>query len=181
MFDGKLIKGKIVVVRVDHPIAPGPLITTAVDLKTIAVSIAGKVEPLLSHPLTIPRRLQQSVDDGFVSMGRVVLEEGLNFGGCRRKPSQIERDSADQCGLVGGGCGGESSRTEPGPNKSIDGIHDFVTRVIDRGNGGNLGRDESPVSLILGPFSDPAFEQFHLSRGELLARFSGGHAQILIG
>ena len=90
LFDRELIEWQIIVEGINNPVSPGPLIAAAVDLKAIAISIAGEIQPLLRHPFAVSRGLEQSIDDLLISVRRAVFQEVIDFPRCRWQSGQIE-------------------------------------------------------------------------------------------
>ncbi len=58
LLDGKLVVGLIIVVGIDHPVAPRPHISGAISMHDRGVAIAGCIEPHQSHTLTEIGRCQ---------------------------------------------------------------------------------------------------------------------------
>ena len=61
----------------------------------------GQVQPVLAPLLAIPRAGQQAIDEPFVSVRPVILEERGGLGGCRWKAGKVEGDPADQGHAIG--------------------------------------------------------------------------------
>ena len=60
--NGKLIKWHVLIEGLHHPVPPHPLIGLSIKLKTIAIGIAGSIEPFHSHSFTVMRAGQQMID-----------------------------------------------------------------------------------------------------------------------
>ena len=67
------------------------------------------------------RRGQQAVDDSFVGVGPCIGDKGVDLGGRRRQPDQVERDPAEQRGLAGLGRGLQAFLLEAREDEGVDG------------------------------------------------------------
>ena len=67
LFDGKFIEWLVLVVSFDHPVAPTPHETWAVELVSIGVCESGCFEPRESHCFSIAGRGEEPIDGAFVS------------------------------------------------------------------------------------------------------------------
>ena len=85
LLDRELVVRHVLVVGLDHPVAPRPHRPQAVDVVAVGVGVAGKIEPLHRHALAIVRRGQQVVDTLLVGVGRLVGQKGVHFGGRGRQ------------------------------------------------------------------------------------------------
>ena len=65
--NGKLIKWHVLIKGIHHPVPPYPLIGFSIKLKTIAIGIAGGIQPFHSHSFTVMRAGQQMIDHFFIS------------------------------------------------------------------------------------------------------------------
>ena len=53
--NGKLIKRHVLIESLNDPVSPNPLVGSSIELKAIAVCIAGGVQPFQSHSLSVMR------------------------------------------------------------------------------------------------------------------------------
>ncbi len=58
----KLVKGHVVIEGLDHPVAPDPLKGVAVLLETVAVGVAGRIQPGKGQPFSKMRTGEVAVD-----------------------------------------------------------------------------------------------------------------------
>ena len=56
LLDGKLVEWHVGIERVDHPVAPRPVVPGGVSLEPVGIAVARAVEPPHRHPLTKVRR-----------------------------------------------------------------------------------------------------------------------------
>ena len=166
---GEVVPGEVVVERPDHPVSPGPHGGPfAIDLKAIAVGVAGEVEPVGGHPLAVARTGQQAVEEPFVGIGMSIGQEGFDLGHGRGKAREIKTHPADQRRLVSLGLKGETSTGEAGGNDRVDRL-----RRGQLGPGG-LWRHKRPVRLVGGSRCDPRGKLVDISRGETAELGLGG-------
>ena len=64
----------------DHPVTPLPDGAVAIDLIAVAIRVAGDIEPLSGHALSIGRADKQAIDLFFICLGRFISEEGIELG-----------------------------------------------------------------------------------------------------
>ena len=64
--NGKLIKWHVLIEGLHHPVPPDPLIGFSIKLKTIAIGIAGGIQPFHSHSFAVMRAGQQMIDHFFI-------------------------------------------------------------------------------------------------------------------
>jgi len=81
---------------------------------------------------------QEPVHDFLVGIGGLVRLEGVQFGGGRRQPGQIKRDTTQQCGFIGETRRNKRSLLMFGGDERIEGIlspfsimHDGHSRLLD--------------------------------------------------
>ena len=114
----------------------------AVDREAVGVGVAGGVEPIEGEALAEVRAGEQAVDESLGRARVAVSGEGLDLGGCGRKPGEVERQPADECTTVGLGRGTQALGREPGVDECIDGMgRGGLTRCGSREGGGDR-RDE---------------------------------------
>ena len=188
LFQRELIEGEVVVQGGDHPVAipPGPGPGT-IFFVSIAVGIAGLVEPVPGPALAKVGRCQQFFDVQFVGVGSGVGDQGGDPVGVGRQAGQIEGDTAGQRGEGGGLSGSELGRLQLGEDEPIDqvtgprGLADLrrnrpehrLEGPVAGGAGGGGGDRPGPP---LRPLVDPGAEQgdlFHWQRISL-----GGHQDV---
>src|SRR5262249_39820204 len=125
--------------------------------------VASQVEPHRGPTLTITWRGQQTIDLLFVRGGRRVSQEGRLLVWRRGKASEVERDAAQQGGLVRLGGWGEAFLFKPSEDKSIEWLmRPFV--VLDGREGLRLWSDECPMVLPSCALFDPSPQQVNLPR-----------------
>ncbi len=132
---GKLLVDETVerpvdVERPDHVIAisPGVLGEDVVGRADL-VGIARQVQPVPGPALAECRRCQKPIDDAFLRLKRLVVDERSDLLGRWRQAGEVERDAAQPGVAIGVWGGTESLRVEPG--------------------------EEEPIHLIAGPGSVP--------------------------
>lgn len=125
----------------------------------------------------------------FVRVGGLVVEEGVHFGDGGGKASEVEGEAAEERSAAGLLAGGEGFLIELGKDEAVDGVAD-PSCLGDCGEVRALGRDEGPVFFDfddfagegigpIGPFVDPAADDFNLRGGEGLT--AHGHAGLVAG
>ena len=175
----ELIKRLITIERFNHPVSPGPLISTAIGLIPVTVSVASEIEPLQRHSLAVSLRLQQAINDFFVCVGRLIGQKRLDFRRGRREPCQIERHSPNQrlsrC---------FRRRFQPfldqtRQNELVDGVTNPVFMIYGRWDR-PLNGQKCPVPLIFGPLGNPLFQEFNLPGRQFFAGTRWRHLQIFV-
>ena len=151
------VEGHVFVEGLDHPIPPNPLVGFPVELKAVAVGITGGVQPLEGHSLSITGAFQKVIDDFFVGIGGVVVEEGIHFLGRGGQSDQVGVETFDQNFLGRLYRRWQVAFIEFGKNKAIDRVaNPFGT--LDRWKGLFGRRHEGPMFLVFGSFLDPSLE-----------------------
>ena len=79
LLDGEFIEGFVVAVSVEHPVSPGPHIARAIVVKHGGVAVAGGIHPYEGHAFGIFIGSKQSVDQFFVSVGRLIGQEFVDL------------------------------------------------------------------------------------------------------
>ena len=64
------------------------------------VGIPDEIEPVDSHPLAEMRRVEQTLDQPFISVRIVIRDERTRFPGAGRQARQIEAQTADESAPV---------------------------------------------------------------------------------
>ncbi len=103
LFHRELVIGHVTVKCTDHPIAPRPHLSRAVDVISVRVGIAGEIEPLHRHPLTVMRRGEQPIDHLVISIRRIIGQERIQLSRSGRQSGQIECHATQQNRLIGFG------------------------------------------------------------------------------
>jgi hypothetical protein len=93
------------------------------------------------------RRGQQSFDDFFISVRRLIREKRINLGERWRQACQIETDATKQRCFVCFGRRGEGFLFEPREDKGINRIP-HPAFVFDGGQGGANGCNEGRVFVV---------------------------------
>ena len=181
LVDGELVEGLIAIEGFDHPVAPGPHVAGTVGLKSIAVGVAGEVEPLGRHAFPITRGGEEAIDPFLVGIGRGVGEELLHLARGRRDAGQIEGNASNEGRARGLGRLVESFGFEPMNNELVDGIGESRRGGAYLGDRGTLGRDEGPMILVRGTLEDPTLEGGDLLWCQLLVELGRGHELLRIG
>ena len=102
LFDRELIEGKIVVECFDYPVAVRPHVATAIDRVAVGISVASLVKPVPTPTLAIVRACKESVCKASPCVGTFVVDEVVSFFGRRKEAGEIERESSDESGSIGG-------------------------------------------------------------------------------
>lgn len=100
---GENVEGGILIPVSDDPIAIGPDGAGGVIGITGGVGVAGEIEPFFSPVFAEGGRGEESIDELFVSEGRGVSEEGLDFGEGWWKTGQVKRETSDEARSIGFG------------------------------------------------------------------------------
>ena len=102
LFEGELVVGHVIVERGDDPVTISPDgHAEGIGTVTFGIGITGEVEPLSGPAFAISRISQETIDEFFVSVGRFVVEEQIDFGLSGRQATEIEAEAADECITVG--------------------------------------------------------------------------------
>ena len=73
LLDRELIEGHVLAVGLDDPIAPWPVLTLAIVLIAIGISVAGDIEPVERHALGVGIGVEEEGDVVLVGVGRFVV------------------------------------------------------------------------------------------------------------
>ena len=153
---------------------PAPHIALGIGLVAVRIGVAGGIEPTHSHALAVTGRDEKAVDDLLIRFGGSVLQEVVDFFGCRRHPGQVQGDTADERCAVRFGGSGETFPLETLQDEMVDSV-DRPTR--DRRQARPLGWRKRPMRLPLGALLDPAAHQIDFAVAQLGVAFVGrGHA-----
>ena len=140
----ELVVGQVVVEGLDHPIAIAPGVGPfGVEFEAVGVGVVGQIEPVLRPSLAVGGAVEEAVDDPFVCIGEIVVQEGPDLLGGRRQAGEVERGAADQADAV-----------ELGGVLEFQGLHLGEDEPIDRiarpGCLGRLGR-YGMADRLIGP------------------------------
>src|SRR4051794_24595480 len=86
----------------------------------VRFAVVNDVEPVSCPAFPITRRSEQPIHQFFVSVGRMVREEGIHFRWSRRKPGEVEREPTDQREFVRRRRGSETEFFLPGGYEAVD-------------------------------------------------------------
>ena len=102
LFHHELVVGKVAVVGVDDPLAVAPgMGPHVVLLETVAVGVAGQVQPVAGPALPEVGRRQHPVDQPLVGVGTPVGKEALPLSRRGRQAHEIQVESSNQSGPAG--------------------------------------------------------------------------------
>ena len=101
LLNRELIERHVAIESIDHPVAITPRIqANAVLLVTIAVRIAGEIQPVAAPFFAVMRRGEQTIDQPLLGLRRPIVQKGLDFRRRRQETGQIEGNATDQCPCV---------------------------------------------------------------------------------
>ena len=172
--DAELVVGQVRVEGLHDPIAVGPDGAGTVLLEAVGVGVAGEVEPATGPAFTVAGRGEQAVDEFLVSVGGLVVDEGIGFFGRRRHAGEIERHAAHEGVAIGFGRRLEAGLFEAGLDERIDGM-DAALRQRRL-----LGSREGPVRLIDSALGDPSAEDRLILGGDWLLGLGRRHHVIRV-
>jgi hypothetical protein len=154
----ELVERQVGIQGAYHPIAPDPLPGVAVLLKTVAVGVAGSVEPGQRHPLAIVRAGEEPVDHLLVGVGRGVGHERIDLLRRGRDPDEIGVESSQERRPVSLGRRREVGFLEFREHEPID-VFAWPGGVPHGGRGGPSRGHVGPVRLIDRPCANPVGER----------------------
>ena len=175
LFDGELIERHVRIQRPDHPVAEFPNLPRRIDRVAVAVRIPRLIEPPAPPALSIVRRGEEAIDDLLVGVRSGIGEKGVHLHHRRRQPDEIERDPADERGLIGLGRGREAFLSKPCQDEMVDRIADNGARDFDRRDGRPLRRGKRPMALIFGALGDPFADGLDLRGRDGLVQLGRRH------
>ena len=143
------------------------------------VAVTRRIEPVSSLMLAVSRRVEQLLDELVVSLRRLIRDEHIDLGGCRRQAGEIKRQPANQRDLVRLRRWLQSRLVQLREHKTINRILD-PRFIADLRQLRSSRRDERPVRLVLGPFVDPTLERRDLFRRNFLTGRRRRHLEICI-
>ena len=176
LFDREGVEGLVAIEGLDHPVTVGPHRALRVALEAVGVGVAGEVEPLHRHVLTVVRGGEETVEGLGPGFRRVIGEESLQVGVGGWQAGEVEGGAAKERGLRGVAVGLESLGGERSREESIDGV--AAGRNL---RDGRLDRNlEGPVTLVFGAFFDPLFDEGDLGFGEHLMELRRRHVVVRV-
>src|SRR3984957_17524441 len=98
---GKLLNDEpvemlVLVVGADHVIAIGPDVAEVVDVKAMRIAVTSDVQPIMRAMFSISWAREQSINNLFICVRRIVAHKRLNLLGSWRQTSQVIRDAPNQ-------------------------------------------------------------------------------------
>ena len=84
LLDRELIEGDVPIERSDDPITIRPERSFVIEMQPVRVAISCRVQPVPREMLAVPSRAKQSLDQFVVRFGRLIRDEGIDFGRSRR-------------------------------------------------------------------------------------------------
>ena len=166
----KAVKRLVCVEGLDDVVAVWIDVPRGVGVVPDGVCKADDIQPVLRHFLAIVRACKEAVDEVFVGLWRLVIDECLNFGIGRREAGQVEGQSADEGAAVGLRAWLETDFGEVALDQKVDGVfalwnHGLYRKLI------------GPVLLVSCAFANPAAERIFLCRGDGLVEVRGWHCK----
>jgi hypothetical protein len=79
LLDNELVERLVVVEGIDHVIAIQPDRPLIIQVQAVRVAISRHIEPIPRLLFAKPRRLQQLIDEPFISVGRSVCQKRIDF------------------------------------------------------------------------------------------------------
>ena len=108
VLDDELVEREVEVECADHVVAIAKCVgDLVVELMAGRFGITHQVEPVPGPSLAVVRAGQERVDQLFVGVGVLIVQERLDVLGLRGKAGQVERKTADQGTPAGLGRGGQ--------------------------------------------------------------------------
>ena len=167
----ELVVGHVFPEGIDHPVAPGPDETIAIDLVAVSVRIACDIKPLAGHAFCIGLGGEEAGDYLLESVLALVGKEGVKFRQGWGKSRDVESDAAQPpfagCFRPGPEFGLFEFMPDEGVHRSAAPGEGLRTWIWDR----DLCREslERPVPVVLGTLLDPAIEKlfFRITESEL--------------
>ena len=177
---GEPVEGHVVEKCLDHPVAIGRDAVRLVAVVADGVGVADEVEPPGGEPLRMSRRGEQPVHQLREAVGPRVGQIGLDLGGRRRQPRQVERHPAEERERIGVGRRCEPFRLEPGEHEAVDPVRG-PRGILHGRRTVPLGRHVGPVLGVGGACGDPRREEFLLGRREHVIALGRRHHDVGIG
>ena len=161
LLDRKLVEGLVPVEGPDHPIAIGPHLSIVVDVDTVGVSIARRVQPVAGPMFSPVPRLQQVVHQVLIGLTGVVAQKTVQGSGVRRQPGQVQGDTASQGAFIGFRRRRQPHCFQPGQNEPVQRVAN-PGFVFHRGRFAPPNGLEGPVLIPGSSFLDPLSEPLDL-------------------
>ena len=166
LFNGEFLERHVLVQGVDYPVAVFPGIQPQIIFfVTMAVRIAGEVEPGTRPSFAVVGIGQQAIHEFLVGIRTLVRQEGVHFLGRWRKTNEVEVDAADQGFFAGLGRRRKALLFELGQYKIVNGIA-APRRILH-------SRNFRPHRFYVGPVLDHTFSR----RANCGERFGGVRPQ----
>ena len=131
---------------------------------------ADDIQPVLRHFLAVMWACQQSVNEVFVGLWRLVIDESLNFGIGRREAGQVKGQAPDEGAAVGLWAWLKTDFGKAALDQKVDGMFAFRNRRL-------YGELIGPVLLVGCSFANPAPEGFFLRWRNGFVKLSRRHRQ----
>ena len=181
LFNGELIEGQILPKRPDDPVAKRPNRTVVVDVDTVRIGVADRVEPLPRELLGRRVRREEPIDSTVVSRGRGIAHKRREVLRRRRQAREIERHAPQQTRRLLRATRLETGRCEGLRDEGVDGIARPRLRGAGHRNSRPHGCEQRPVLLIGCPLGDPPLEQGLFLGLERFVRVRGRHDLLRVG
>ncbi len=176
LLDQELVVGQVAVQGLNHPITPGPLLAREVLFVTVAVSVAGRVQPVPRPFLTVVLALEQAVGECSDGARQILARRAgkvRHFRRRRRQADEIEVKPATQ--LLGRG-GWRKLQPFLRQARGEERIHRRHSGLLaDRRHGRLDRRLEGPVPGVRSALGDPAAEFFHIRGFHRMFLLRGRH------
>ena len=175
----ELIERHVGVEGPHDPVTPRPRLALAIDLKAVAVGVAGRVQPIDGHALAVMLGGEQAVDQSLVGIGRIVGRQRLSISagvGGRPVRSKLTGESA---------CDGRlpAAAAAPTLGQAI-GDQRHRSAIASPVPGTSTGRSgmKAPMVFIFCALLDPQTEGLYFGvREPLELRRRGRHALVFVG
>ncbi len=166
MLDCKLIKRLIDIKCIYHIIAIRRDVHWVVAVIPDRIGVAHLVEPEDRHPFAEMRGSEQAVDEDFVSVWPMVLDEVVHLFASGRETREIEREPADQARPVRLGGGLQVVLLELILDKDVDRVRLNLYRGSAFGKVWPNGLDIRPMTLPGCSLFDPGLDKRCLLRSK---------------
>ena len=174
----KLIPWQILIESTDDPVAVGPGGTVRVLVAAVGVPVAGRVQPITGHALTVGGGSEQTIGYFFKSVRGFIRQKGILFFQAGGQPRQVEGDTAQPDFTAGFGGKFQAFLVQADSEKGVDGTGNagFVRRIRrQHRHSGWFGGLEGPMFRIGRAARDPAAQQFNLAGFEWFFRLRRRH------
>ena len=168
LFACEAVKGLVGVEGFDDVVAVRVDVSWGVGVVPDGVCKADDIQPVLRHLFAIVWACQQAVNEIFVGVRRLVVDESLNFGIGRWEAGQVKGQAPDEGAAVSLWAGLETDFGKAALDQKVDGMFAFRNR-------GLYGELIGPVLLVGCAFANPAPEGFFLRWRNGFVELCGGH------